>query len=60
MDGWSFLREKNRDPRLQSIPVIVFSGQSETERQITSEHAYFLKKPVSLEQLTAVIRDVAA
>jgi CheY-like chemotaxis protein len=60
MDGWTFLKERNDDPNLRRIPVVVFSGQADTERQILAEHAHFLKKPVSLEELTDVIEHVAA
>jgi len=51
MDGWTFLQERDSDADLRSIPVIVFSGQHNVERQVIAAHATYLKKPFSLERL---------
>jgi CheY-like chemotaxis protein len=51
MDGWTFLQERDRDPDIRSIPVIVFSGQHNVERQVLAAHATYLKKPFSPERL---------
>jgi len=51
MDGWAFLKERNRDPDLKSVPVIVFSGDPKIENQIAAEHAIYLQKPMSRERL---------
>lgn len=51
MDGWTFLRERNRDPDLESVPVVVFSGQPDVDKQVIAAHATYLRKPVSIESL---------
>src|SRR5262249_2627406 len=51
MHGWTFLQERDRDSDLRPIPVIVFSGQHNIERQVIAAHATYLKKPFSLERL---------
>jgi CheY-like chemotaxis protein len=56
-DGWMFLRERNSDPELETIPVIVLSGQSHVEEQVIAAHAT-LRKPLSPEHLTEVMHQV--
>ena len=51
VDGWTFLQERDRNPDLRPIPVIVFSGQHNIEEQIIAAHATYLKKPFSPERL---------
>jgi CheY-like chemotaxis protein len=51
MDGWTFLRERDRNPDLESIPVVVLSGQSDIDDQVIAAHATYLRKPVSVERL---------
>jgi PAS domain S-box-containing protein len=57
-DGWMFLRERNRNPELETIPVIVISGQSDVEEQVIAAHARYLQKPLSPEHLTEVMHQV--
>lgn len=45
MDGWAFLGERNRDPDLRSIPVIVLSGERDVEDRVAAAHASFVPKP---------------
>jgi CheY-like chemotaxis protein len=57
MDGWTFLKERNLDEELHSIPVIVVSGHN-VEKEVISEDAGYLAKPVSTERLTEALRQV--
>jgi CheY-like chemotaxis protein len=57
-DGWTFLRERNSNPELQTIPVIVLSGQHDVEEQVIAAHASYLRKPLSPEHLTQVMHQV--
>ena len=60
MDGWTFLSERNRDPELTAIPVIVFSGGKEIEKEVLAAHASYLERPISRERLTAAMNRGAA
>jgi CheY-like chemotaxis protein len=51
MDGWAFLRERNRDPTLRAIPVIVISGQLDVGARLAAAHATYLEKPVNPARL---------
>ena len=51
MDGWTFLRERKRNPDLESIPVVVLSGQPDADNEVIAAHATYLRKPVSVERL---------
>jgi CheY-like chemotaxis protein len=57
MDGVEFRQEQLRHPDLAHIPVIVVSSTDRTLRTVgrLQPHAY-LQKPVSPEQLVAVLR----
>jgi signal transduction histidine kinase/CheY-like chemotaxis protein len=55
MDGWTFLSERNRDPELTAIPVIVFSSGKEIEKEVLAAHASYLERPISRERLTAAM-----
>jgi PAS domain S-box-containing protein len=57
-DGWMFLRERNSNPELETIPVIVISGQPDVEEQVIAAHASYLRKPLSPEHLTEVMHQV--
>jgi CheY-like chemotaxis protein len=57
-DGWMFLRERNSNPELETIPVIVLSGQPDVEEQVIAAHASYLRKPLSPEHLTEVMHQV--
>jgi signal transduction histidine kinase/CheY-like chemotaxis protein len=58
IDGWTFLRERNSNPELQTIPVIVLSGQPDVEEQVTAAHASYLGKPLSPEHLSEMMSQV--
>jgi CheY-like chemotaxis protein len=59
-DGWIFLRERNSNPELETIPVIVLSGQPDVEEQVIAAHASYLRKPFSREHLTEVYNRLCA
>jgi CheY-like chemotaxis protein len=50
-DGWAFLTERNQDPDLRSIPVIVVSGQSDVEDRVAAAHASYVQKPIFPDRL---------
>jgi CheY-like chemotaxis protein len=43
MDGWGFLSERRKDPRLMSVPVIVISATPEIETRAKAAGAHFTK-----------------
>ncbi len=47
MDGYTFLRERARDPRLAEVPVVVISAAPQGERF----GAVFLPKPLDIRAL---------
>ena len=51
MNGWEFLAERERDPALRSIRVVVVSGQDDVADRVAKHHADFLMKPVTAERL---------
>jgi CheY-like chemotaxis protein len=57
MDGWAFLGERERDPALRSIPVIVISGEREPAERVTAVGAKFLRKPIVPDQLLKLIEE---
>jgi CheY-like chemotaxis protein len=58
VDGWMFLRERNSNPELETIPVIVLSGQPDVEVQVIAAHASYLRKPLSPETITEAMHQV--
>ena len=58
MDGWAFRREQRLDPRLEHIPVVVMSG-ADADRFPELEAAAAFEKPVTMVQITGVIRKLA-
>ena len=57
MDGWQFLAERCKDPRIKGVPVVAISG-SECVRDVAAAQslAQFLKKPVSLDALLGAVQ----
>lgn len=53
MDGWQFLKEREADPALSSIPVVVCSASKEN----VPDSVRFLRKPVDLDVLLQVAHD---
>ncbi len=58
MDGWTFLAERNRDPALLRVPVIVLSAQSDVAERVAANNALYLKKPVVPENLVRTMEHV--
>jgi CheY-like chemotaxis protein len=61
MDGWAFRGEQLKDPKLVSIPVIVFTAYGaprDIARQLDA--AGFLKKPLHLDELLSTIAQATA
>ncbi|MBZ0235046.1 MAG: PAS domain S-box protein [Deltaproteobacteria bacterium] len=58
MDGWAFLSERNRDPDLRSIPVIVVSGQRDVEDRIAAARASYVPKPIQARRLIETVAHV--
>ncbi len=56
MDGWETLRSLKADPSLRGIPVVVVSIVGRENRGTIFGAADLLSKPVSREELCAVIR----
>jgi CheY-like chemotaxis protein len=53
MDGWQFLDERRKTPKVASVPVVVLSANgSFTEK---GETVAFLRKPVRVKPLLAII-----
>ena len=59
MDGWAVLRELQADPRLRSIPVIMFTTSS-APADVASAYALgvraFISKPATFDALVDVVR----
>jgi CheY-like chemotaxis protein len=57
MDGWAFCREKQQDPALDPIPVLVTSAVSPRDpRNESLRAASYMTKPLDLHELLASIR----
>ena len=55
-DGWEFRRAQLADPRLASIPVLVFSGFDSGPRNVADLRAAgFVTKPFTIAQLLGAI-----
>lgn len=60
MDGWEFLRQQSRTPRLSTVPVVLVSAQADrhrTESEAAGHHrlAGHIQKPVRLANLCEVV-----
>jgi serine/threonine protein kinase len=59
MNGWQFLRERQRDDRLASIPVVVVSAtDAVAERAAAAGAVDCLHKPVHREELAAALESI--
>jgi CheY-like chemotaxis protein len=58
MDGWEFLRHKERDPSLAPIPVVVVSGVDPAQARAAARGAAgYLQKPVDPGVVAGQLRD---
>jgi CheY-like chemotaxis protein len=56
-DGWQFLERQQADPCIASVPVVVVSGRSDTNRKARAlRAAERLQKPVDLDAVVATVR----
>jgi signal transduction histidine kinase len=55
MDGWTFLAERNGDPALCTVNVIVVSGTRDVEEKVARAGARYVEKPVRTKKLLAVL-----
>jgi CheY-like chemotaxis protein len=56
LDGWGFMAEVQKVPRLAAIPVIVFSAHSVSPEAVGALGARgFLRKPLRLHQLLELV-----
>jgi CheY-like chemotaxis protein len=60
MDGWQFLAEHHKDPRLAKIPVVGISGSDRVSDQAHPERiAHLLRKPVSFDAVIGAVQRCA-
>ena len=56
LDGWGFMAEVQKVPRLAEIPVIVFSAQSVSPESASALRVCgFLRKPLRLHELLELV-----
>ena len=60
LDGWRVLRELRADPKTARIPVIVETVLDERHFAYALGAAGYLRKPISREDLTAAVGEIAA
>lgn len=61
MTGWQFVEQKEADPSIASVPVVVVSSRSDATRQAHALHAAAgLQKPVDLDAVMATVRTQCA
>jgi CheY-like chemotaxis protein len=56
MDGWGFVAELRQRPQFSSIPVVVITAGGDRVLANAPVAAGYLKKPVKVDDLLAVIR----
>ena len=60
MNGWQFLAEKNADPKLAGIPVIVLSAVANMKALPAVSPRLVLAKPVELDDLLEAIAAICS
>lgn len=61
LDGWTFLAERRRDPRLAIVPVVIMSGsRGITSRAKAAGAAAVMHKPFPPEDLLPIIAQYLA
>jgi two-component system chemotaxis response regulator CheY len=53
MDGWQFLDERRKTPKVAAVPVVVLSANGSFTGE--SDTIAFMRKPVAVQQLLDVI-----
>ena len=60
MSGMDFLAHRERDPRIQGIPVVIATGDPRTASEFKSRGAAVFQKPFDLDGLLGVVREHCA
>ncbi len=56
MDGASFRREQQNDPKLSGLPVVLYSGVADPGNEArTLDVPHYFKKPLDLDKLAALV-----
>lgn len=55
MDGWAFMRQRDQNPKIASIPVVVITGAGNDVLSRAPAAAAYLTKPFEIEQLLQTI-----
>lgn len=55
MDGFEFLKRQRENPKLKDIPVVVMSGDDETESNELTTGSALLMKPFDLRSVIATV-----
>jgi CheY-like chemotaxis protein len=58
MDGWQFLDERQKTPKVAAVPVVVLSANGAFTGE--SETVVFLRKPIGVKPLLAVVASYCA
>ena len=58
VDGWQLLQRLRTDTRLPDVPIIVCSVLKEPKVALALGAQYYLKKPVSQQQMLAALQEV--
>jgi PAS domain S-box-containing protein len=58
MDGWEFLTQVKRNPRLQSVPVVIVSIVSDRDKGFALGAAAVIQKPASREALHRALQEL--
>ena len=58
MDGWEFLSEREKDPALRAIPVIIASGERGVVKRALAAGVEFLPKPLQRASLLSALETV--
>ena len=58
MDGWQFLEERQKTPRVASVPVVVLSASGSFDR--ANDTVTFMRKPVAVKPLLGVVASYCA
>jgi CheY-like chemotaxis protein len=51
MNGWQFCDERQKDPQLAAIPVIIFTADKDANGGLRSQVSDIMTKPASLQEL---------
>jgi len=60
MDGYGFLEERRKDPRLASIPLAIVTAGHGVDRKRLGNGAPIVPKPFNVPQLLGVLRQLVS